>query len=354
MQYAQRIKRIQHELSEKRLDALVVSSPWNVMYLTGFLPSSPTERESFLVIFPDSAVSVHPLMYAEKFDQLNKSVEKKLILHPDKERMGMVKIVASLLRDAEAKQVGIEGHALSVNELYGLKDAHGANYNDTQRWIERYRQVKDEYERALLRKAQSMTEKVFAEFEQWILAELSASPMELDCVEKIRELGRQHGADDLAFDTIVASGAGASQPHYHSTNKVVENNTVLLVDMGMKIGGYHGDFTRTLLLGEVADDIVHAYRVVSEANAACKKICKLGVTGEELYKEQQRIYKNYRLPEVMPHSLGHGVGLEIHEQPFLRPVPEQILEKGMVITIEPGYYVPGKFGIRVEDMVEII
>jgi len=151
----------------------------------------------------------------------------------------------------------------------------------------------------------------------------------------------------------VASGASASQPHYQSTRKSIENNTVLLIDMGLKVDGYNGDYTRTMLLGNVDEELRRIHSAVTETNQQCRKACIAGVTGEKLYELQRGVYTKHTLDPNMSHSLGHGLGLEVHEQPLLRPNPHQILQKNMVVTIEPGYYVPGKFGVRVEDVVVI-
>jgi Xaa-Pro aminopeptidase len=160
------------------------------------------------------------------------------------------------------------------------------------------------------------------------------------------------GADGLAFDTIVASGGSASQPHYVPTQKHLEDNTALLIDMGVRVGGYNGDFSRTILLGKVSDEVRTVYTAVQEANDVCKKACVAGVTGKKLYELQESIYEKYDLVPRMPHSFGHGLGLEVHEAPLLRP-NDQALQKNMVVTIEPGYYVEGKFGVRIEDVVVI-
>lgn len=122
--------------------------------------------------------------------------------------------------------------------------------------------------------------------------------------------------------------------------------------MGVRVGGYNGDFTRTILLGSVSDEVRTAYSAVQEANEACKKTCVAGVTGRKLYELQESIYTKHGLTPQMPHSIGHGLGLEVHEAPLLRP-NEQTLQKNMVVTIEPGYYVEGKFGVRIEDVVVI-
>lgn len=348
-----RITRVQNVLMERNYSGALFSSAVSIRYLTGFAGLSPEEREVLLIVLPSRIVLCVPMMYEELTRSLTLVKNGMVEVAVDTQRQGLLKCAVGVLNSAATTKIGIEEESIRVSETKKLQSLMQGEFVNISGVVEGMRSVKDAEELMILAKVQELTIKTFERFESELLATNYTKLTELDCAENIRHIALELGADGLAFDGIVASGASASQPHYQSTHKNIEDNTVLLIDMGVKVDGYNGDFTRTMLLGNVDEEIRRIHIAVTETNQQCRKACIAGITGEKLYEIQKGIYTKHNLNSNMPHSLGHGLGLEVHEQPLLRPNSQQILQKNMVVTIEPGYYVPGKFGVRVEDVVVI-
>jgi len=330
----------------------VISDPFHIQYIAGFIGAAPNAHESFLVINPNNASLVVPQMYTERAKALPLVAQGSIRLVVDDKKEGLFQALTRHMQESESDHIMIDEKDLHVSELRKL-EASSIVCKNSGLIIEHMRAIKDEGEIELLKKADDLTKQTLQQFEAWIRSVESTTVTELECVEKLRSIALQLGADGLSFDPIVASGAASSQPHYIPTHAKIQQNTVLLVDVGVKVGGYCGDRTATFALGNVHNDVEHIIRVVEEAHNTCVALVADGVTGKMLYDALWKVYTNYGLPAEMPHSLGHGLGLEIHEPPFLRPLEDQVLQKGMVITIEPGFYVEGKIGVRVESGVVV-
>ncbi len=348
MQNDARLRTLQNTLQSYYL----VSDPYHLRYITSFAGAVPTEHESYMLINQNNAKFIVPLMYAEQAKKLPLVQEGSIQLIVDEKKEGLFTVVLRELQSVEVAKIMIDEKDLSVSELRKIESQKIA-CAATASLIENLRVIKDVGELELLQKADALTKQTLVQFEEWLRGTDFTQKTELECVEKIREIALLLGADGLSFDPIVASGEASSQPHYVPTRAKIQNNAVLLVDIGVKVHGYCGDRTATIVLGRVHSEIEHVMRVVSEAHDTCVAMIADGVTGKQLYDALWGVYTNYGLPATMPHSLGHGLGLEIHELPFLRPLQDQILKKGMVITIEPGFYVEGKFGVRVESGVVV-
>lgn len=338
-----RIQKVREWLEEKHADVLLVSGAYNIFYLTGFIGLSPYERESFCLIDRDSVTLIIPMMYEEQA----RTLDKQVTLCIDDQRKGLLSLVCSLI--VGKKTMMLEEHVLKHMEYVRLHQT-GCELQNTEGYIERLREIKDEREIALLKKADELTKQVLQKFEHVLHTEKYTQFSELQCADMLRTMAIDVGGDGLSFDPIVASGAGSSQPHYRTSSKMVEKDGVVLVDVGVKYQGYCGDLTRTFFVGDVDDEVRNIYAAVETAHDACASKCVNGVTGMELYETLYATFQSLGFQKFMPHSLGHGVGLELHEGPHLKSSPEQILQKGMVVTIEPGIYLPGKFGVRIESM----
>lgn len=346
MQPDSRLRTLQQNLQSYYM----VSDPHNLRYLTGFFGAAPTEHEAFALINQHNAKLIVPLMYQEYAKKLSLVQEGSVQLVVDEKKEGLFAVVLRELQSLNSSNMMIDEKDLCVAELRKIESQKIVCASSLS-LVEHMRIIKDVNELELVRQADEMTRLTLIEFEAWLKSQDCTQKTELDCVEKIRKIALRLGADGLSFDPIVASGAASSQPHYTPSRAKIQNNAVLLVDIGVKLGGYCGDRTATFVVGHVPAEIEHVIRVVREAHDRCVAMVADGVTGKQLYDELWRVYVNDGLPATMPHSLGHGVGLEIHEAPFLRALEDQPLKKGMAVTIEPGYYVEGKFGVRIESAV---
>ena len=176
---------------------------------------------------------------------------------------------------------------------------------------------------------------------------------EVEVAAEMELAARQAGAEEMSFPTIIASGARSALPHGRASNQPVPQGAFVVCDFGVILSGYCSDQTRTVWAGPAADDARHAYEAVKDAQQAAIEAVRPGVTAGEVDEAARKVLRKAGLGKYFTHSTGHGVGLEIHEAPRVARGQKEVLEAGMVITIEPGVYFPGKWGVRIEDMVAV-
>ncbi len=211
-------------------------------------------------------------------------------------------------------------------------------------FLNQLRMIKDAGEIKWIKKSCALTSKGI----QYIQKQCKEGITELELTQKLQMYFIKNGAEKMAFDPIVAFGKNSANPHYTPQNTKLKKNDVVLVDCGVVMKNYHSDMTRTFLFGKVSKKMELIYQLTWEAQKAAIKMCRPSVTVKELNDCVHTIFKKHQVDELFCHGLGHGIGLEIHEGPSLAD-PSMVLEKGMVITIEPGLYIPGLGGVRIED-----
>jgi Xaa-Pro aminopeptidase len=228
-----------------------------------------------------------------------------------------------------------------------LKDFH-LNPDDT--FLRKLREVKSPEEMEWIGQAQRIGEETF----RHICSLIKPGVCEADIAIEIDYHMRKLGGQMPAFDTIVVSGQNSSKPHGVPTAKKVENGDFVTMDFGTKIHGYCGDMTRTVAVGFVTDEMKRVYEVVRQAQSeALGRLCA-GLTGKEADALARNVIEKAGFGPCFGHSLGHGVGLDIHEEPRFSALFETIIEENTVVSVEPGIYIPGKFGVRIEDLVVIL
>ena len=207
------------------------------------------------------------------------------------------------------------------------------------------RDVKTDVEIEILKEAQRMSDEAFLK----TLPHIKEGMTEIQVRDILEKNLYDCGAEDLSFPTIVGAGSNGANPHAEPSNNVLKTGDAVVIDFGIKYKNYCSDTTRTVLIGEVSDKIKHAYVAVREANETVEKELKPGMSGSQAHELALGILKNHGLGDKMPHGLGHGVGIDIHEKPVLAPRGKQKLKANQVMTVEPGVYFEGEFGIRLED-----
>jgi Xaa-Pro aminopeptidase len=188
---------------------------------------------------------------------------------------------------------------------------------------------------------------------QHLLSVIEPGMTELAIAWELEDFFRRNGAEGLAFDPLVLAGPRAAMPHGRPGNATVEAGNVLLVDFGCQVDGYRSDMTRTVMVGEPDDELRRRYELVRGAQAAAVEAARPGMTGRELDGVARAHLAEAGYGEAFTHGLGHGIGLETHEPPSVRRTSDTVLEAGMVFSVEPGLYLPGVTGIRIEDIVEL-
>lgn len=342
-QYELRVKRLQRQLASTDHEALLISSPINVRYLTGFTGDSSwllVERKKILLI-SDGRFTVQledecpnlPVVYRE----VGQIIEHKL---------------AEVLQGKEIKNLGVEGAHFRIGSLETIRSTDGCTteIHSTMGLVESLRNIKDKHEIQEMRKAVDIAERAF----QSLIPMLQPDWTEIQVRNRLEYLIRELGAEEAAFETIVAAGPRAALPHAHPSEVRIGDHPLLLIDWGAKLSsGYHSDMTRVLFFGKPSAKMRKAYEAVRETELASIEALAAGVPCVDIDKTCRKVLKKRKLEEAFNHGLGHGLGMEVHEAIRLSPTSEQTLEAGMVITIEPGVYFADWGGIRIEDDVLI-
>jgi Xaa-Pro aminopeptidase len=257
----------------------------------------------------------------------------------------------ALLRDLAEEldgRLGFEADALPYSQ-YGVLAAGGVELLPTTGVVERLRAVKDEGELAKVARAARAAERAF----EALTAETWVGRTEKDAAWRLRQLMHAHGADDVSFPVHIASGANASLPHSDPSDKVIETRSVVLADFGARVDGYCSDCTRTLATGPLPKELRRIYDVCLEAQTTAVAEIRAGMSGVEADAIARGIISEAGYGESFGHGLGHGVGLDIHEAPRLSAESTDTLEAGNVVTIEPGIYLRGVGGVRIEDLAVV-
>lgn len=332
-----RLNLLRNKLTDNDLDALLVTKKENVFYLTGF------HGEGVLLI---TSKNNHHLLTDSRFaeEASLKHNEFKIDIVND----SFVKSLKNIAKKEKVKRLGFESEWLSYQGFRrffsGLK---GIKLVPKKNLVEHIRIIKDSCELDYITKAISIIKKAHL----YIKNKVTSGETEEGLSIKIDSFMRSHGAEGSAFRTIVASGANSSHPHAISSSKKLSKGEVVLVDMGCVYKGYYSDLTRMFFLGKISDTLKSIYSIVKTAQNKALKITKPGVRMSTIDNEARQHIIAKGFGKNFIHSLGHGIGLEIHEQPVISKKDTSLLKPGMVFTVEPGIYIPGLGGVRLEDMV---
>lgn len=345
-------------IKENGLDALFVTGQENVTYLTGFKGLSQGEREGFLFITKyHSYLLTFPTYYGlycqgkGEMDTLNITTDKKLHHH-----------LTEIIQREKISLIGVEKEHLTLSEFSSLKRKIGmfqatppsrlislkpkVKLIQTENIIEKLRSVKDGDEIASIRKAANITDQAYQFIRTKIRPRISEKTLALEL-----EFFLKKNADDTAFSPIVAFNAGSAIPHYLPSNdQRLKTNSLILLDFGAKVDGYCSDMTRVIFFCSPTNELVNIYNTVLEAQKLALKNLKPGEKCAEIDIIAKNYIRSKDYPQY-PHGLGHGVGLAIHEAPRLKKDSKDLLKENMVVTVEPGIYIEGKYGIRIEDLV---
>lgn len=336
-----RVSALRDRFSEKQIDALIVAKPQNVAYLSGF-----TGTAGILLITRDVAYLITDFRYVE---QAREQAPGYDVIRQD--ARGAAANLTELLSGHGINRVGFEGDFVTfdVYQAYAKEFAEGRELVPVSGLTESLRQVKDEQEIAAMRQAAAITDAAFDHILRFIEPGMTERQVSLELEFTMRKAG----ASGIAFDIIVASGVRSALPHGVASDKVIEPGDLVTMDFGAVYKGYCSDMTRTVVIGEPTDEQRKIYEIVLEAQMRGVAAAKPGMLGKELDAVCRDYIAAHGHADKFGHSTGHGVGRYIHEGPRLSVLGEERLQPGMVVTIEPGIYLPGWGGVRIEDMVLI-
>ena len=336
------MKRVRESLSDERLDALMVTHLPNIRYLCGFTGSAAvlaiTERRSLL--FSDGR-------YTQQAKQEVRAAKIKIL----KGKSALASATDWLGRQKRMRRVGIEPAHLTVaeREILARSVGRGARLVNAPPVIERMRMVKDRAEIGLIRTACHLGVRLFSRLQHVVRAGATESGV----AGELEFAARKAGAEQMAFSTIIAGGARSALPHGRASAAKLPARGFVVCDFGVILAGYCSDMTRTLHVGRPPVEARLAYEAVKDAQQAALEAVQPGKTVGEVDQAARKLLHKRNLGKYFTHSTGHGLGLEIHEAPRVAAGQNELLQPGMVITIEPGVYVPGKWGVRIEDTVVV-
>ena len=324
----ERVERLRASLEEP----LLVTTAVNVRYLIGF-------QSSNVALFVDKE---RTLLFTDfRYAEAARTLEGVEFVQSQR---ALLKTVAETLDG----RVAFEATALTFDGWQTLNDA-GLELVPRKGVVERLRAVKDEAELASIREAARITDQAYGALAE----ERFVGRTERDVAWRMEQIFHELGAHGSAFEIIVGSGPTGALPHGRPTDRVIEPNTTVVVDAGAVFRAYNSDCTRTFATGELPDDLAQAYEVCLRGQLAGLEAMRAGVSGAAADAAARRVIDDAGLGDRFGHGLGHGVGLLVHEAPTARPESEDVLEPGNVITCEPGIYLEGRGGVRIEDLVLI-
>jgi Xaa-Pro aminopeptidase len=343
-----RADRLVSRLAELELDALLVGdlvrpgdsgrdAGSNVRWLTGFSGTS-----GLAVVGADRRALVTDFRYAQRAERETFDDFERVIAERE-----LIPAALDLLHG----RVGYDDAQTSVKNLRRLEDAAGEELElvPSAGVIEGLRRRKDEGELEAITKAASLTDQVY----EWVFERGVVGRSEREIMLAAHQRMRELGAEDPSFPAIVAAGVNGAIPHHDSSGRKIQRDELLLIDMGAIVDGYCSDCTRTVATGELDDEATGAYELVHSAQRSALDAIRAGVAARDADAAARDPIIAAGLGDAFGHGLGHGVGLEVHESPRLGRTSDHTLEAGDVVTVEPGVYLPGRFGIRIEDLVTV-
>lgn len=335
-----RIERLQSRLPAGC--CALITSDINRRYFTGMKSSAGAA-----LIFPERAYLLIDFRYVEKAREtaVGCEVVQCSRLYDD---------ILRLAKDGGAERIWIESGCVTLSQYGSMKKALDGPLtvcpdSPLSSIVTEMRQIKSEEEIELIAKAQRIAEKALEDAFDYIGEGVTEREIALFLNDRML----RSGAEELSFETIVLSGKNTSMPHGVPSDKPVRKGELILMDFGAVCGGYHSDMTRTVALGEPEPEAVRVYNTVLQAQEKALAAAKAGITGRELDKIARDHIAANGFGDNFGHGLGHSAGMEIHETPCANTRDETVLKENMIMTVEPGIYIPGKFGVRIEDITVI-
>lgn len=336
---AQRLDYVRKIIEEEGLGGFLITSRQNTFYFTNFTGSTSkclvTREKAYLIVdFRYTFQAKEQVFPGIEVIEYEKSVNETL---------------NDLCRNNEIRELGIEGDNVTFSGYKSLQESLTGvkSFRDLQKKLNDIRMIKDEGETEKIQRAVDIADKVF----EHILPFLKPGVKEIDIANEMEYKMKKLGAKGPSFETIVASGPRSALPHGVAGMRELKSGDAVVMDFGAIFDGYCSDMTRTVFIGKPSEELLNIYNTVLKAQLEAINNAAAGMTGRELDSYARNIIYQAGYEKCFGHGLGHGVGVEIHEKPTVSPRGDDILKRGMVFTIEPGIYVEGLGGVRIEDMV---
>jgi len=332
-----RQKKVRKIIDSFSLDGILFNSLENIRYLCGF-----TGSDGLLLITKEETFFLSDSRY---WTQAEVEIKEAKIIHYKKKLDG----ITSLISDLGLKDIGFESNSITFSFYQSLSKRliNESKFIPLEEEIKNLRAVKDKKELDLIRTAIDISSKAFEHIQGILKEGVLESRIALD----MEFFMKHNGAQSIGFDIIVASGKRSALPHGKASDKNIEKGDFILIDFGAGFEGYHSDQTRTLVCGKPSWEQRNIYRLVKEAHDMAIELIRPGISINQVDEIARAHIRDHGYGEFFGHGLGHGIGLSIHEDPTINGDNKDILENGMVFTIEPGIYIPNWGGVRIEDMI---
>lgn len=329
-----RIERVRQELDKLNAQSMLVTNLKNVRYLANFTGSA-----GVVFITKTKQYFITDFRYSTQAAEQAKGFEIRI------HKNGVFQEISSIIEQEQVETVAIEADEMTVSTYLMIQDLFDADLIETQSIIENIRSVKSEEEISIIKEACEITDQAF----EYILTFIKPGVTEIEVANEMERFLKSKGASAMSFDTIVASGVRSSMPHGVASEKVIENGDIITLDFGCYYKGYTSDMTRTIALGSIDPKLEEIYYIVLEAHERVNQAAKAGMTGKELDAVARDYITEKGYGPAFGHSTGHGIGLDVHEQPGINFRNQEPLLVNQVITNEPGIYIEGLGGVRIED-----
>ncbi|HOU23057.1 MAG: putative peptidase [Chloroflexi bacterium ADurb.Bin180] len=332
-----RVQKLRKQLKEQGLEAILVTRPENQRYLSGF-----TGGEAALLITAELKLILTDSRYYQQVAE--EAPDFALVQVEGKASAALSRLV----KEHGIHTLGFESTHVSFDQYQEWKKAcRGVRLVPLQDAVERLRLIKDQGELAKMKKAIAVSDAALDHIRQTLRVGMT----EKEVAWELESFMRTHGAESLSFDIIAGSGPNGAKPHAVLQDRPIQKGEPIVLDLGATVDGYHSDVTRTICLGKPDKKLQEIYDIVLRAQLAAEEGARVGMTGQEIDALARNVIREAGYGEQFGHSLGHGVGLAVHEGPRASPLSTTVFEPGMLCTIEPGIYIPGWGGIRIEDIV---
>lgn len=337
-----RLEKLRERLEERELDGLIISSPANLNYLLG----TGLDFNAVGLVTGQEAILATDFRFQEATRELPPGWSRQII------SQNLFSDFIAIIQRQPVSRLGFEGLHLKASDWIALSQGlTHLELKETQRLIEEIRAVKSEQEIEIIRRSANAVNEVY----EWLYHSVDfQAESEAGIAWLIEErLRLHHQASGMAFDSIIAAGANGAKPHASPSQQPVATDTLVTMDFGARIGGYCSDCTRTWAIGKPSPKLIGIHKVVEEAQQAALSMLEPGRACIEVHQKARQVITEAGYGEFFNHGTGHGVGIEIHEEPRFRDGFAGQLEPGNVVTVEPGIYLPGEGGCRIEDLVLI-
>jgi len=335
-----RLLKLREGLKKRDLDAALITKRENYIYMSGFTGSS-----AYLLITQDDAFIITDFRYIEQAEK--QAPLYQVVQH---QYSPVTTVIYEIIKKADIKNIGFEESNLTYEKYSEYKEKLDiVDFVPLKGLVEELRMIKDEEELVVLKKAVEIADNAFVH----VLSYIRPGVREIEIAAELEYFMKKNGANGPSFETIVASGLRSSMPHGVASEKELQMGEPVTMDYGAVYGGYCSDITRTVFLGEPSPDLTKIYNIVLEAQLKSLEHAHKGCLGKDVDLVARDIITKAGYGDYFGHGLGHGVGLEIHEEPRFSPLGKRTMENGMVVTVEPGIYINGIGGVRIEDMIVI-